>query len=476
MSSDIVIQVENLSKQYRLGEVSTGSLHHDINRWWHRVRGLPDPYLSVTGTNIRTGKVEKTADRRPKTVGRGETGTTEGAENTEGQGEAGGSKSLQSTVCSLKSDSDYVWALRDINFEVKRGEVLGIIGRNGAGKSTLLKIMSRITAPTTGEVRVKGRIASLLEVGTGFHQDLTGRENIYLNGAVLGMTRAEIASKLDEIVEFSGCAAYLDTPVKRYSSGMVVRLGFAVAAHLEPEILIVDEVLAVGDAEFQKKCIGKMQDVASHGRTVLFVSHNMAAIQRLCPQSLLLSNGELACGPVPSGEAVHTYLRENKAYCSGPVAFHRDGFTLDAFQIVSADGEKVDGPLWHDESYYVEITFSVDHAELGFNVGYVLYNEVGDIVYVTVTTDTDPQEWPPISKGRNCLRSKIPSYFLNEGEYQLGLIASVHSTKWLAHPDKDNIRIALSVRMGTGKSPYWRGKRTGLLAPLPGWESVQKGE
>ena len=250
--SAIVIQVEDLSKQYRLGEVSTGSLGHDLNRWWHRVRSKEDPYLKVTQTNIRN----------------------------------------QATH-SKNSRFDYVWALRDINFEVKQGEVLGIIGRNGAGKSTLLKILSRITAPTTGEVRVKGRIASLLEVGTGFHPDLTGRENVFLNGAILGMTKTEIQSKLDEIVDFSGCERYVDTPVKRYSSGMVVRLGFAVAAHLEPEILIVDEVLAVGDAEFQKKCIGKMKDVAGHGRTVLFVSHNMASIAQLTRKCVMLNEGRV---------------------------------------------------------------------------------------------------------------------------------------------------------------------------------------
>jgi len=275
MSSDVVIQVENLSKQYRLGEVSTGSLGHDINRWWHRIRGKEDPYLSITGENIRTRKRE-VAIKAEKLK----------SENTK-------NSAFQRFSISAFS-SDYVWALRDINFEVKRGEVLGIIGRNGAGKSTLLKILSRITAPTTGEVRVKGRIASLLEVGTGFHQDLTGRENIYLNGAIMGMTKPEITSKLDEIVEFSGCAAYLDTPVKRYSSGMRVRLGFAVAAHLEPEILIVDEVLAVGDAEFQKKCIGKMQDVASHGWTVLFVSHNMAAVSQLCDRVIVLEAGHVS--------------------------------------------------------------------------------------------------------------------------------------------------------------------------------------
>ena len=244
----IILKAENISKQYRLGTVGTGSLQHDLNRWWHQIRGKEDPYLKVGGVNDR----------------------------------------------SVKATEDYVWALRDINFEVQQGEVLGIIGKNGAGKSTLLKILSRVTAPTTGSIKTKGRIASLLEVGTGFHGELTGRENIFMNGAVLGMSRNEIKSKLDEIIAFSGCEKYIDTPVKRFSSGMTVRLGFAVAAHLEPEILVVDEVLAVGDAEFQKKAIGKMQDLSTgEGRTVLFVSHNMESILRLCDRALLLKNGKI---------------------------------------------------------------------------------------------------------------------------------------------------------------------------------------
>jgi lipopolysaccharide transport system ATP-binding protein len=245
---NIILKAENISKQYRLGTVGTGTLSHDFNRWWHRVRGKDDPYLKVGATNDR----------------------------------------------SAKATDDYVWALRDINFEVKQGEVLAIIGKNGAGKSTLLKILSRVTAPTTGSIKTKGRIASLLEVGTGFHPELTGRENIYLNGAILGMAKTEIASKLDEIVNFSGCEMYIDTPTKRYSSGMTVRLAFAVAAHLEPEILVVDEVLAVGDAEFQKKAIGKMQDISrGEGRTVLFVSHNMAAVKNLCSRAVLLEHGSV---------------------------------------------------------------------------------------------------------------------------------------------------------------------------------------
>ena len=245
--SDVIIKVENVSKLYRLGEVGTGTLSHDFNRWWHRVRGKEDPYLKIGQTNDRT----------------------------------------------KKGDSDYSWALKDVSFEVKRGEVLGIIGRNGAGKSTLLKILSRVTTPTSGEIKVKGRIASLLEVGTGFNPELTGRDNIYLNGAILGMRKREIDQKFDEIVAFSEVERYIDTPVKRYSSGMYVRLAFAVAAHLEPEILIVDEVLAVGDAEFQKKCLGKMKNVSKEGRTVLFVSHNMSAISQLTKNCVLLAKGEV---------------------------------------------------------------------------------------------------------------------------------------------------------------------------------------
>ncbi|NDW17547.1 ABC transporter ATP-binding protein [Dysgonomonas sp. 216] len=244
--SDIAIKFENISKQYRLGTIGTGTISHDLNRWWHKMRGLEDPYLKIGEVNDRASK----------------------------------------------ATSEYVWALRDISFDVKQGEVLGIIGKNGAGKSTLLKILSRVTSPTLGSIKAKGRIASLLEVGTGFHPEMTGRENIFMNGAIMGMTKHEIKSKLDEIISFAGVEKYVDTPVKRYSSGMTVRLGFAIAAHLEPEILVVDEVLAVGDAEFQKKAIGKMQDVSrSEGRTVLFVSHNIGAVKSLCNRGVILQNG-----------------------------------------------------------------------------------------------------------------------------------------------------------------------------------------
>lgn len=259
------IEFENVSKQYRLGLVSTGTIQHDINRWFQTtILRREDPYLRIGEVNDRTSK-----------------GT-----------------------------SEYVWALKDINFKVEQGDVVGIIGKNGAGKSTLLKLLSKVTAPTTGVIRARGRIASLLEVGTGFHGEMTGRENIYLNGAILGMTKQEINSKLDEIVDFSGCERYIDTPIKRYSSGMTVRLGFAVAAFLDPEILVVDEVLAVGDAEFQKKAIGKMKDVSQgEGRTVLFVSHNMASIKKLCNYGVLLDNGMIKYkGDID--ETLNLYLQE----------------------------------------------------------------------------------------------------------------------------------------------------------------------
>lgn len=261
--SDIVIKAENISKQYRLGQIGTGTLSHDLNRWWYKVRGKEDPYIRIGETNDRT----------------------------------------------KKGNSDYVWALQNVNFEIKRGEVWGVIGKNGAGKSTLLKILSKVTAPTTGTIKYKGHLASLLEVGTGFHGELTGRENVYLNGAILGMRRNEISSKMDEIVEFAGVEKYIDTPVKRYSSGMYVRLAFAVAAHLDTDILILDEVLAVGDASFQRKCLGKMNDAATQqGKTVLFVSHNLSQVQGLCKKGMLLENGHLIyTGDISSTISKYTF-------------------------------------------------------------------------------------------------------------------------------------------------------------------------
>ena len=291
------IKIENVSKLYRLGTVGTGTLSHDLNRWWHSIRGKEDPYAKVGQVNDRT---KAASDEKRET-----------SEDT------GDSSPLASRNSRLATSPDYVWALKDINLEVAQGEILGIIGRNGAGKSTLLKLLSRVTAPTTGAIKTKGRIASLLEVGTGFHPELTGRENIYLNGSILGMKRHEITKQLDEIVEFSGCAKYLDTPTKRYSSGMTVRLGFAVAAHLACEILIVDEVLAVGDADFQEKCLNRIRTITGAGRTVLFVSHNIGSIMRICSRCLLLKNGAIdSLGPT---------LEIASKYQCAPVEFNGGG-------------------------------------------------------------------------------------------------------------------------------------------------------
>lgn len=286
-----VIEFNHVGKQYTLGTIGTGTLSQDLNRWWAHIRGKEDPYLKIGETNDRT----------------------------------------------QKGDSRFVWALRDIDFKVEQGDVLGIIGKNGAGKSTLLKILSRVTSPTTGNINIKGRIASLLEVGTGFHPEMTGRENIFMNGSIMGMTKAEIKSKFDEIVDFAGVARYVDTPVKRYSSGMMVRLGFAIAAHLEPEILVVDEVLAVGDAEFQKKAIGKMQDVSKgEGRTVLFVSHNMAAVRSLCTRGIMLKNGMIDfIGSIP--DTLDHYLKNDEStqqeLIINNIKWKKNGLTIDNIEI-----------------------------------------------------------------------------------------------------------------------------------------------
>ncbi|TYB76992.1 ABC transporter ATP-binding protein [Bizionia myxarmorum] len=328
----VILKAENISKQYRLGLVGTGTISHDLNRWWAGIRGKDDPYLKVGSVNDR----------------------------------------------STKSDSDYVWALQDINFEVQQGEVLGIIGKNGAGKSTLLKILSRVTIPTTGDIKTKGRIASLLEVGTGFHPELTGRENIYLNGAILGMRKAEIKAKEQEIIEFSGCERYVDTPVKRYSSGMRVRLAFAVAAFLEPDILVIDEVLAVGDAEFQKKAIGKMQDISKgDGRTVLFVSHNMAAVKSLCTRAIVLEHGT-SVFEGGTEEAVNYYLN-NKT--SKPLVFEDfdKNFGICKIEFLNSKNERIENALVGQE---VRLKVSYRNPDLrNLSLSIAFYNEYDEFLF-----------------------------------------------------------------------------------------------
>ncbi|MEJ8816976.1 ABC transporter ATP-binding protein [Lacibacter sp. H407] len=404
--SDLVIKVENISKQYRLGQVSTGTLNHDINRWWHKLRGKEDPYLKIGDSNDRTAK--------------------------------GG--------------SDYVWALRDINFEVQQGEVLGIIGRNGAGKSTLLKILSRTTAPTIGNIKIKGRVASLLEVGTGFHPELSGRENIFLNGAILGMTRKEIERKFDEIVDFAGIERYVDTPVKRYSSGMYVRLAFAVAAHLEPEILIVDEVLAVGDSEFQKKCLGKMKDVSEReGRTVLFVSHNMAAVKQLCTKGVVLRNGELVFSGTQY-EAVNNYQNASQTNSSflhyGDIsnAPGNENIRILSFNILPLKADVIT----ISNGIYFEIEFVNYKANTNVDVTFELKTIDEIIVFhngALISTKQDSK------LGKYKVKGELPPNFLNAGTYYFNLIFG-ENQRYPLHIERDFVQFeVMNESVGTNSHP-----------------------
>lgn len=395
--SDIVIQVKNISKYYRLGLVGTTTLKDDLDRTWAKLRGKPDPTLKI-------GQKENN--------------------NSDG----------------------YIWALKDISFEVKQGEILGIIGRNGAGKSTLLKILSRVTAPTTGECRVKGRIASLLEVGTGFHPELTGRQNIFLNGAILGMTKEEIRQKFDEIIEFSGVEKFIDTPVKRYSSGMYVRLAFGVAAHLEPEILIVDEVLAVGDAQFQKKCLGKMQDVGKEGRTVLFVSHQMGAISQLCNRALLLNNGEI----VQTGSTRHVVNYYMDMSTSGTIGYEADTDSLQKdIAIIKAQTFNAEGNsainFSHDEQIIIAITCKINN----FVRGAELRISVRDSKRNVFTTDAELVTEDNHIPEELCAKVLIPAGLLRPGQYFFTL-ASYLPNQIIFHRVQD----AFSVNVFDGGSKY----------------------
>ncbi|MGO4913030.1 ABC transporter ATP-binding protein [Leeuwenhoekiella sp. W20_SRS_FM14] len=388
-----ILKAENISKQYRLGTVGTGTLRDDFKRNWARLRGKEDPFLKVGAVNDR----------------------------------------------SQKSTEDYVWALREINFEVKQGEVLGIIGKNGAGKSTLLKILSRVTAPTTGLIKSRGRIASLLEVGTGFNHELTGRENIYLNGAILGMTKAEISSKLDEIIDFSGCERYIDTPTKRYSSGMTVRLAFAVAAFLEPEILVVDEVLAVGDAEFQKKAIGKMQDISQgEGRTVLFVSHNMSSVRSLCTRGIVLENG-YGVFESDATEAVNYYLRANDTSKSETDLYSREDRTgngkiiVSKIETYSKNGSKIDSVISGD---FLKIRFSFEIREkIGAKLilGFALRDQNEELKAMVVTDEMGADIDDFVKRG--FIDFDIEKLSLRGGLYNLQFTLSEKTTSKENHID-----------------------------------------
>lgn len=375
------------------------------------------------------------------------------------------------------SEENTIWALKDVSFEVQEGEVLGIIGRNGAGKTTLLKILSRVTEPTEGEVRLRGSIASLLEVGTGFHPELTGRENIYLNGAILGMSRQEIKSKFDEIVAFAEIEKFLDTPVKRYSSGMYVRLAFAVAAHLEPEILVVDEVLAVGDAQFQKKCLGKMGEVAKQGRTVLFVSHNMGAIEQLCSSAILLKNGKIAknCTDVVSviKEYVFTNeLSEIPCYWENPGTseFDNDYFKPMKFYFSDADGNEIRNmPFRNDTDTWINVIGEVRKTDPALYFGIGVFTETETFLFGSMFFDGNPKAWPKINIGSNTLRCRLPKHTLNEGMYKIEIHGGLLHKEFYFLPGMNNPKIFLEIKGGLSESPLWLEKRLGFFAPVLEW-------
>lgn len=423
----IAINVENLSKAYQLGEIGTGTISRDLERWIARIRGKEDPFLKIGETNDRTSK-----------------GT-----------------------------SDIVWSLKDLSFQVEQGDAVGVIGRNGAGKSTLLKLLSRVTSPTTGSVKIKGRVASLLEVGTGFHPELTGRENIFLNGAILGMRKKEIARKFDEIVDFSGVERYVDTPVKRYSSGMYVRLAFAVAAHLESEILIVDEVLAVGDMEFQKKCLGKMNQVSKgEGRTVLFVSHNMNAISSLCQKAIVLNKGQvLYTGDVQKGIELYTNPEE-KNQIEGVYSFTeatdkpivlREAYTTDEQGALKSEFEC-------DEDIQIVFKVEVLKRESGLR-GYVIIRNAFEEIYVeTDTNDFMPNVLNGIDTGTHAFSLKLRKRLLPPGEFFIYLnFSNDFQEVYNLGPGKDVLRINLS------DSNTQRGNlRRGYSSTILNWDLIDQ--
>ncbi len=409
------VKVENLAKQYRLGEVGTGTLSHDLNRLWHRLRGKEDPYSIVTENNDRTSEGTK----------------------------------------------DYVWAIQNIDFEVKEGEVLGIIGRNGAGKSTLLKILSKVTGPTQGEIKLNGRIGSLLEVGTGMHPELTGKENIYLNGAILGMSKAEVSRKFDEIVDFAGIAKYVDTPFKRYSSGMRVRLGFAVAAFLEPEILIVDEVLAVGDAEFQKKAIGKMKEVSSAGnRTVLFVSHNMGSIKSLCDRCILMDQGEIIFDG-DTEECIGEYLRKNSQESSTDLLHseNRNGngkLLFSGVRLFNKDGEEITEGF---SGEYLKIRLDYvlkDRVEMDKVILAVGLRDSYEENVLNFVTDEMGITFPHVTKEKGSFYLEIPKLMLRAGRYNLRLLAMEGDT----NPESFLDEIGNAFTLDVIGADYWKSGKT----------------
>jgi len=421
--SKTVIQVNNLGKQYRLGQVGTTSIADDFKRWSYRMRGKEDPFLKIGEENDR----------------------------------------------SKKGNSDYVWVLKDINFEVKQGEVIGIIGKNGAGKSTLLKILSRTTSPTIGEYKIKGRVASLLEVGTGFHPDLTGRENVFLNGAILGMTKIEIKKNFDAIVDFSGVERYIDTPVKRYSSGMYVRLAFAVAAHLNTEILIIDEVLAVGDAEFRKKCLGKMSEVSKVGKTVLFVSHEMSAISSICSTGILLSNGRIAKqGKIE--EVIDEYLnvfvqKSTSRYWNEGVRPGNEVMELISINLINEFNQSIQA-VSMGQKFGVEITYELKEDGVRINPGVTVYSTSGQILCVSMPESdkiiTEKKVYKAI-----CW---FPETLLNDGTFSLRINAHTFYPTKMHFDFQDIIIIEVIEKQYEERKYDYKDKVLGLTQPSLTWE------
>lgn len=414
--SNTVIKVENLSKLYRLGEVGTGTVSHDLNRWFAKMRGKEDPFALVGQVNDRT----------------------------------------------QKSESEYVWSLKDINFEVKQGEVLGIIGKNGAGKSTLLKLLSQITSPTTGEIKIKGRIAALLEVGTGMHPEMTARENIFLNGAIMGMRKQEIKSKFDEIIDFAGCAMYVDTPIKRFSSGMRVRLGFAVAAFLEPEILIVDEVLAVGDAEFQTKAIGKMQDVsAKEGRTVLFVSHNMGAVRRLCKTGIILSHGSVKySGEI--NEIVDLYINEevqNTSHHTNNIdRTATNGMAPKCISLFDKKRNQYSSSFNSENEIEIQFLYEITEPIRNFRIVLGILSNDDQVLFSYSSHFIEP---PIKDIGKYLIKFIIPENLFNSGVYKVRLNAGQPGVKIIMEPE---ILASFSVEK-IQKSSNYASQMQGWFAP-----------
>jgi lipopolysaccharide transport system ATP-binding protein len=417
--SDTVIRVENLWKQYRLGTINHGTLRADLASWWARMRGREDP-------NLRIGSVRQSED----TAG----------------------------------SADRFWALKDINLEVKQGEVLGIIGKNGAGKSTLLKILSRVTTPTRGQIKVKGRIASLLEVGTGFHPELTGRENIFLNGAILGMNKEEIRSKLDEIIAFAEIEKFIDTPVKRYSSGMYVRLAFAVAAHLEPEILVVDEVLAVGDAEFQNKCLGKMDDVRGEGRTVLIVSHNIPLITQLCRRAIWLDNGCVKeQGDFREVSLDYLSFRQTASAEWIPEKVEED-FYYERVAIHAPAGNSPDS-IPASQAFQVEFVFVVKQDGLRGRLALQVRDRQGTPIFSSANTDGLTVSTTIWNAGKHIVRCEVPGHLLSPGVYLL-TISQPSSAGDVVIED------VCSFRVDAVDSLVSKDRRAGVIAPLLKWQVV----